>query len=363
MKVCNKCWTRNRLNRLASKDLLPVKEAKLCDLCEGLASEVAALIQSISNKLSNYEFNTVNIGLIIPSRLLEREDELRALTKARTAPTIKKYLAGVAVDHIERILQKRVHLAHINADIFVLLDLIRKNVGIISRPLYALGRYTKEKRGLPLRLRGDHENDSPSIEKILGGLLREYFQADDVKFTWIGGEDRESLVLGKGRPFLAKIIQPKRRTISESFRIDANERIRSYGLSITEFSLLARKPREPLRYSFTAEILCATFLDPEELPALIVRLPVLRSIEVTFEKSYAANKRRSLLFLGDFKLDGTQLRMKGTFEGGFDLKAFFQSEPGRRAMPSAEELLGLPLRLVSYDVLEVNFLISLNHQS
>ena len=35
-----------------------------------------------------------------------------------------------------------------------------------------------------------------------------------VKFSWIGGEDKESLVLGKGRPFFAEIIEPKRRIYS-----------------------------------------------------------------------------------------------------------------------------------------------------
>jgi len=356
MKICTKCWTRHRLNRRALKLFQLIEKEELCDLCEGLMKVAATLVDKALNEILGYEFSTANIGLIVPSHVLEREDEIRALTKERTAPSIKRYFAISIINHIERKLQRTIKLVRVNPDIFLLVDLVHRTIKVISRPLYAFGRYVKEKRGLPLRIIGNYANYRPSIEKILEELFKEYFLAEHVKFTWVGGEDKQSLVLGSGRPFITKIISPRKRTISESFRIEANEHLKPFGISLSEFYLLKGKPRQPLRYSFMAEILCSTSIEAGELSSFIPRIPTLKSVDVTFESSYGVNKKRTLLFLGDFKSEDANIRMKGIFEGGFDIKAFFGGESGRKAIPTATQLLGLPLRLINYDILEVNVL-------
>ena len=51
-----------------------------------------------------------------------------------------------------------------------------------------------------------------SIEGIISQYIFKKFGGTTTKFTWIGGEDKSSLVLGSGRPFFVKLHHPNKRT-------------------------------------------------------------------------------------------------------------------------------------------------------
>ena len=50
-----------------------------------------------------------------------------------------------------------------------------------------------------------------SIESKISKFLIQKFDSNQVKINWIGGEDKSSLVLGNGRPFFSKLLNPKKR--------------------------------------------------------------------------------------------------------------------------------------------------------
>ena len=62
-----------------------------------------------------------------------------------------------------------------------------------------------------------------SIEGKISQFLYEKFETVRVKFTWIGGEDKTSLVLGNGRPFFAKLLSPKKRHVKLSKKSNLDE--------------------------------------------------------------------------------------------------------------------------------------------
>ena len=72
--------------------------------------------------------------------------------------------------------------------------------------------------------------------------LKQITSGVNVKFSWIGGEDKESLVLGKGRPFFAEIIKPKRRIIVEH-NVSLNEKgIELFGTKyLQEFTTISHE--------------------------------------------------------------------------------------------------------------------------
>ena len=51
------------------------------------------------------------------------------------------------------------------------------------------------------------------MEGVISKLFFKKFGGTTAKFTWIGGEDNSSLVLGTGRPFFVKIKNPFKRKI------------------------------------------------------------------------------------------------------------------------------------------------------
>ena len=47
-----------------------------------------------------------------------------------------------------------------------------------------------------------------SVEGMISQYIFEKMGGTVAKFTWIGGEDKSSLVLGNGRPFFVKLQNP-----------------------------------------------------------------------------------------------------------------------------------------------------------
>ena len=48
-----------------------------------------------------------------------------------------------------------------------------------------------------------------SIEQSIRKSVLSEYNPEDMKITWTGSEDKYSLVLGSGRPFFVKVINPK----------------------------------------------------------------------------------------------------------------------------------------------------------
>ena len=89
-----------------------------------------------------------------------------------------------------------------------------------------------------------------TIEGKISTLLTNKFDAKQVKINWIGGEDQSSLVLGNGRPFFAKILNPKKRNriLRKSSDLD--------GVYLSELRKLSVQPKGsiPFRSQVTITI-------------------------------------------------------------------------------------------------------------
>jgi len=99
------------------------------------------------------------------------------------------------------------------------------------------GKYIKDKRGLPQKEESCQDCKGKgcifcnnhgivsfdSVEGKISKFLYEKFETEQVKFTWIGGEDKTSLVMGNGRPFFAKLLSPKKRNVRLAKKSHLNE--------------------------------------------------------------------------------------------------------------------------------------------
>jgi tRNA pseudouridine synthase 10 len=106
-----------------------------------------------------------------------------------------------------------------------------------TKPVFLYGRYVKDKRGLPQKEEScrdcmgkgcifcnNHGIVSfDGVEGKISKFLYEKFKTERVKFTWIGGEDKTSLVMGNGRPFFAKLLSPKKRNVRLAKKSNLNE--------------------------------------------------------------------------------------------------------------------------------------------
>ena len=87
-----------------------------------------------------------------------------------------------------------------------------KKLSFFKDPLYLKGNYNKFSREIgqsPWEINGERVCVSSVEEEIKGVILKKY-EAEDLKFNAGGREDRDVRMLGKGRPFMLEIINPKK---------------------------------------------------------------------------------------------------------------------------------------------------------
>ena len=87
------------------------------------------------------------------------------------------------------------------------------------------------------------------MEGQISDLLFDRLGGRTIRFTWIGGEDKESLVAGRGRPFYARIQRPKRRRI----RIPRSVPL-GHGVLVGRLRDVAASDAGPLAFSSRARI-------------------------------------------------------------------------------------------------------------
>ncbi|HEX2014874.1 MAG TPA: THUMP domain-containing protein, partial [Nitrososphaera sp.] len=224
-KMCRRCLERHGCSRL--KPIVP------CYICRGLMDKLDGIESKIYSAAKEYEFETFLIGAVLPTQIYEREDAMRARLKIRGRENVKNQLTRELGIKLSRATGKGVD--YLRPDLSVNLVIDKENnveVSTKSRPLMLFGRYTKKAPGLPQKqercgscwgkgcgkcgLSGLAGLDS--VEGVLANAIMRHTKGQTPKFSWLGSEDRSSLVLGSGRPFYVKVFDPRKRNINR-FRI------------------------------------------------------------------------------------------------------------------------------------------------
>ena len=149
-----------------------------------------------------------------------------------------------------------------------------------------------------------------------------------MQINWIGGEDQSSLVLGNGRPFFAKIINPKKR----------NRLLRKYSnldaVYLSELQKLSVQPKGSIPFKSEVSITIDT-KKPISLIAL-KKLDILKNIEIL---NYSKNKKnipKRIYSVQYKKLGRTSFLLDLFLDGGIPIKLFVQNSD---LSPNVSDLL------------------------
>jgi tRNA pseudouridine synthase 10 len=241
--ICKYCFERNF--KFVKKKIVKYKTSvniissnkKECNVCKNLFK---LTIYSIKNEIinskhfkhDNNQNKTLDIGTVLPLQLFEKEDNLRSIFKIKGLPNIKHHYnslirkeiikdTGFSIDHLN---------PYLRVEIFVDIKL-NYEIKYKTKELVLLGRYNKFQRGLNQRIKINNMNNNEqidlenpcsyptTIEDIILNFLYTQSGSKDIKISWSGSEDKNSLVLGKGRPFIVKINNPQVREFQKIFHI------------------------------------------------------------------------------------------------------------------------------------------------
>jgi tRNA pseudouridine synthase 10 len=214
---------------IANETLKRVKgktaEAKLCYLCQARLTSTEHLTQIALNKLEEYEYATVLVGVELPIEAEEREDEFKAEFTITRGESLRSEFSRTIGKRIAEATRKGIDFER--PHIVVLVNPWTEQASLQVNPIHIGGKYRKLVRDIPqsrwfcrnCRGKGCKQCNwtgrkyAESVEEIIGSPAVNMAQGKEFSFHGAGREDVDARMLGSGRPFVIEVKQPKKRKI------------------------------------------------------------------------------------------------------------------------------------------------------
>ena len=359
--LCDQCLGRlfSKQLQLSSNKLLGRKLKKKyiskskCYVCKNLFCNLDYFLKSMLDISSNYEFQTYSVGIMIKPSIVDRDDFIRSKYHLKGIDSVKTDVAKELIKLFTKKTQKL--LDSFDPEITFTINLKDELCQLHSKSIILFGKYVKSKRGyaqkqqscgncsgMGCRVCDFHGiSEFESVEGIISKLLFKKFGGTTTKFTWIGGEDKSSLVLGSGRPFFVKIKNPSKRKSTL-----ADEKFDS--VSIFNLKLVDTFPKKPLNFYSRIKIKISTKsqINSKKLKKLkdLTTCPI-----VIYEKSGKRYEKK--IFDLKYKKNSTNLfTIIMSAEGGFPIKRFVI---GDDVSPNISSLLDNSCVAQEFDFLDI----------
>ena len=338
--LCNFCLGRLFLKKYNStsyqqlgkklRKCLSLRKSKKCYICKNLFDNLDPHIKLILSKSSNYQFKTFVLGTIIKPSLSEKDDIIKSRFKIRAVDSLK---TGLTKELSRRFSRKtKNNIVNLDPDLTITINFKTQSCDLRTKPIYLYCRYTKQKRGLAqkqkvcencsgkgcLTCMNHGITEFESVEGKISKFLYEKFYADKIKINWIGGEDRTSLVLGKGRPIFVKIINPTKRNIRFTKKIKLDDII------LFNIKIIKEQPHgsKPFKSSILLNIETKDQINSE----YIKKIKNIKNKPISiFEKNGKTNKK--FIYRINYKKMGlNSFIITMLVDGGFPIKRFVEGK-------------------------------------
>ncbi len=360
-ELCDNCLGRlfSKQLHLSSNKLLGKKlkknlnSAQKCYICKNLFDNLNYFLKLMIDVSSNYSFSSFSVGAMIKPSVIDRDDYIRSNYKLKGIDSIKTDLSRELRKSFSRKTKKIIDL--LDPDVTFTINLKDESCQLRSKSISLSGRYVKTLRGIPQKQKsctncsgkgcricnfhGISEFDS--IEGIISKFFFEKFGGTTAKFTWIGGEDKSSLVLGTGRPFFVKIKNPLKRNLKlTSVMFDF--------LKIDNLKIIQESPKRPLKFNSSIEVKISTDekIDSKNLKKL---KDLQKSPVVVYEKSGKRSEKK--VFSVKYRKNSSNaftLFIKA--EGGLPVKRFVNSDD---VSPGISQILNTSCMCQEFDFRDI----------
>ncbi len=360
-ELCENCLGRlfSKQLHLSSNKLLGKKLRKntnsvqKCYICKNLFDNLNHFLKLMLDASSNYSFSSFSVGAMIKPSVIDRDDYIRSKYKLKGIDSVKTDISKELRKLFSRKTKKTVDF--LDPDVTFTINLKDESCQIRSKSISFSGRYIKTLRGISQKQKSCENcsgegcrtchfhgiSEFDSIEGIISQFLFKKFGGSTAKFTWIGGEDKSSLVLGTGRPFFVKIKNPRKR----------NSKLTSVTfdfLKITNLKIVPESPKNPLKFKSLIQLKISTEgkIDSKNLKKLkdLQKHPI-----VVYEKSGKRSEKK--IFSVKYKKNSSNaftLFIKA--EGGLPVKRFVNSDD---VSPGISQILNTSCICQQFDFLDI----------
>ena len=361
--LCDNCLGRFFINsthlssgkRLGNKirNSINSRAVTKCYICKNLLSNADLYVKMMQNASMGYEFSTFTVGAILKQSIIERDDKLRSKFHLHGVDEIKTAVTRELGKKFVKKTKKRID--HLSPDITFTINFRTEQCNVKTKFIFLYGRYLKDKRGLSQKEesckdckgRGcifcnNHGIVSfDGVEGKMAKFLYEKFKTEQVKFTWIGGEDKTSLVMGDGRPFFAKLISPKKQNIKLTKKANLNE------ITIHDLRKIDYIPSGSIHFKSKTKILVSTKnnIIYNKLKNLkhLVNIP----IEIT---DYNRQYKKTVYNLKYKKYSLRAFTVEIEADGGIPIKRFVD---GSDITPNISGVIGMQCSCKKFDINQI----------
>ncbi len=365
--ICDNCTGRlfakkmgllsNQLLGKKIKNRLNFKSSKTCYICKEIHSNLQSIVERMLEQSSDYEFSTFVLGAILKPSIIDRDDLIRSKFKLQGIDSVK---TGITKELSKKFAMKtKKKIDYLYPDLTFTYNFKNDSCELQTRTLILSGRYVKKNRGLPqkqapcincngkgcLQCNNHGFSNFTSVEGKIAKFLFEKFFGTHTKITWIGGEDKNSLVLGNGRPFFVKLYDPKKRVARFQKKYDLDE------LEIHNLKIISQSPKNVISFRSTIKL---SILTEQKLTQK--SLEPLKTLKKTFIEIFEKPNKRTQKSIYQIKFKKSSPKsflIWITTEGGLPIKRFVE---GNNVHPNLSELLGNKCRCKEFDFHKVDLL-------
>jgi tRNA pseudouridine synthase 10 len=306
---------------------------------------------------SNYGFSSFVVGAMIKPSVVDRDDYLRSKYQLRGIDSVKTDITRELSKQFRRKTKKI--LDFLNPDVTFTVNFKDKTCQLRSKQISLQGRYNKIQRGFSQKQKSCENcsgkgcrmcnfhgfTESDSVEAKISKFLFSKFGGTIAKFTWIGGDDKSSLVLGLGRPFFVRIQNPIKRKarLPKTLKIDS--------VVINNCKIISYVPKKPLAFRSIIEMKVITENEIQssslkklkkqlENPIIIYENSGKRSEKKIFNARYKKNSKNKFTLVINA-------------EGGLPIKRFVV---GDNVVPGVSQTIGNNCKCDEFDFLEIKMI-------
>ena len=341
-------------NKFLGKKLKNGSESKnKCYICKNLFHNLDYFLKLMLDSSFNFVFKTFGIGIVIKPSIIDRDDLLRSKYKLKGIDGVKTAVSKELGKQFSK--KTKTVIDPLDPEITFTLNLKDELCQIRSKSITISGRYVKSHRGYSQKQKSCDNcsgkgcrmcdfhgiSEFESVEGVISQFIFKKFGGTTAKFTWIGGEDTSSLVLGSGRPFFVKIQNPskrKLRLIDQKFDF----------ISICNLKLVDESPKKPLNFHSVIKIKISTESDVNSKN--LKKLKELTSIPIIVSEKSGKRSEKKILDIKYNKKFKNEFTMVMTAEGGFPIKRFVM---GDDVLPNLSDLFDTPCLVQEFDFLNI----------
>ena len=364
--LCDSCLGRlfSKKLKLSSNRLLGKKlknknssPSKKCYICKNLFDDLSPFLKLMLDSSSKYSFSSFVVGAIIKPSVIDRDDIIRSKYRLRGIDGVKTDLTHELSKQFAKKTKKIFNF--LDPDVTFTVNLKEKTCQLRSKQIALQGRYNKLTRGFSQKQKSCENclgkgctvcdfhgfTEKESVEAKISLFLFKKFGGTITKFTWIGGEDKSSLVLGLGRPFFVRIQNPIKRKVAlpKSFKMDS--------VTINNCKLISDVPKKPLPFRSLIEMKIAT--EGEIYPSSLKQLKKSLQNPVVIYETSGKRSEKKIFNVRYKKNSKNKFTLIINAEGGLPIKRFVI---GDNVVPGISQTIGQNCKCEEFDFLEIKMI-------